>query len=247
MYTYPDHQDYLTSKMIESIELYPGYWKDSENRILDIAKNHIQKHHKTLLDIGCGEGRLLWEFEPCFENIIAIDPDTKRLQVAQENAKKKNLSHKIAFQNTTVDYIDTRVDAILCSHVLQHISTDYLPVLFSKIKDILHQNGLLIITTCHSTMGEDYYTKQYWQDGLREEHITEDQFNSLTRNSKNILPHHHFTFNTLNNLVWPMKITESQIFHITDDFPALNVDEITNTMSYFKSRHGRDIMITASW
>lgn len=38
-----------------------------------------------VLEIGCGDGRLTWQFAPRAESVVATDPDPQRLALAQRN------------------------------------------------------------------------------------------------------------------------------------------------------------------
>lgn len=257
-YIYPDSGDKLTTNMINRIELFPGYWSKSEQNALARAKYHIKRklqpdQKAILFDVGCGEGRLLWEFEPYFANIIAIDPDAERIMNAQKTAEAKGLTNKISFQVATIDQVNLHnsVDVVLCSHVIQHVRTEYVSLLLKRVKEVLVPGGLLILTTCHSTNNQDYYVKQFWQNGHAvEERISSDEFDSLSTNYEGILPIHYFSCNSLKKhlLLGSLEILENRVFHIEQDFviPAqvLDIDSFINKL-YLRCRYGRDIIVIA--
>lgn len=97
-------------------------------------KKHLAKFKpKTLLVVGYDE--TLWELEPYFLDIMVIDTDTQKLQIAEKIAETKKLTPKIKIQNSTIEAIDRRVDVILYNRN---------PVPFD-IKEILYPGGLLIL------------------------------------------------------------------------------------------------------
>jgi len=89
-YIYPDYNDKITKTMIDEKESIKGvgYWQRSEKRILNLMKKQIEKYIKKdntwFLDAGCGDGRLLPEFEKYFDNILLVEPDKYRLKKAQQ-------------------------------------------------------------------------------------------------------------------------------------------------------------------
>ncbi len=100
-------------------------------------KNHLAKSKpKTLLVVGYDE--ILWELESYFEDIMIIDTDIQKLQVAEKIAEARNLTPKIKIQNSTIEAIDRRVDVILYNR-------NPVPL---NIREILYPGGLSICVLC---------------------------------------------------------------------------------------------------
>ena len=208
-YVYPDHNDKVTTKMIDEKESLKGsgYWKRSEQNIINKMKDQIEKNTKkealSFLDAGCGNGRLLPEFEKYFKNILLIDPDKNRIQSAKELVDKLNLSDKVTCKTLSIESINLsqKFDVILCNHVLQHVHTKKIRSILEKLYEILNENGLLLLTTCNSKKNKGYFVKQYVKNSkLTEEIINEDEFNILT-DKKEELPIHFFDKGNLINLL----------------------------------------------
>jgi predicted O-methyltransferase YrrM len=51
---------------------------------------------QRVLEIGSGEGRLTWRFAPQAAQVIAIEPESKKLDLAQQNLPPE-LSDRVAF------------------------------------------------------------------------------------------------------------------------------------------------------
>jgi|WetSurMetagenome_2_1015567.scaffolds.fasta_scaffold02381_9 SAM-dependent methyltransferase len=253
-YQYMDPEDRITSQNIRRIELYPGYWEKSENKILNIVKNllKIKAGHKRFLDAGCGEGRLIPIFEGQFDEVVAIDPDPERLRVAAELIHNLGLSDKIKLKQSAIEsFEDGKFDFILCSHVLQHVHTGSLHLIINKIRYLIEDNGLLCITTCHSIKNKEYFVKESISDPDHlEETIDEMEFNSLV-NSNGILPVHFFTFKNINNLLddCGFKIVEFRVFHLDKRIVGYEnderIDDAANMNQARKEITGRDMMIAA--
>jgi cyclopropane fatty-acyl-phospholipid synthase-like methyltransferase len=257
-YFYPDVNDSLTTALVKEHEPFPGYWDRSEQFILDQVKIYIQKkiprEGSSMLDVGCGQGRLIFEFQDFFETIHAIEPDVKRMEGARVSVESKGLSNRVSFESISIEELgETRkFDMILCSHIIQHVHTDQLPTIFGKFKKLLKNEGLLIILTSHSRKKYDTYIKQWSQNSeVLQEQITKEEFNRLTRNELGVLPHHRFSIQNLLQMSEEvnLRVVKTTSFHILDNFYGIdrliNRDKLINSFPFFKSRFGSDIMVLA--
>lgn len=258
LYTYPDIDDALTTSLINLIEPFEGYWEKSERYILNIIKKYIRKRARKensfFLDAGCGDGRLLSEFNGFFDNVVAIDPDIKRLQIAEETLKKQGTSSKISFKPIAIQQLDDnqKFDFILCSHVIQHVNSDNVQLILRKLKGLLKKNGLLAIMTGHSNSNQDKYLKDYFKNSeIIEEIISKEEFNSLICNNSRVLPIHLFSSQNITQILTNLhlKILEIKSFHILLDLYGLDHlifrDRLLNYSTFFKQRVGRDMLILA--
>lgn len=254
-YQYPDLKDKIVTEMIRKIELYPGYWGDSETAIIDIIKKLIKQGVgcRRFLDAGCGYGRLISFFEEQFDEVVAIEPDIERLKIAESNARILKLSNKIIFKRVAIEDVDDigQFDFILCSHVLQHVHTDAVPIIIKTFKNLMKKDGLLCITTCHSTNDKGYFVNNLMRNSqLIRETITKDEFNSLI-NSRGTLPAHIFRLEEISRLLSAngFKIIEFRVFHLDKRILGLeNEKEIDNAANFspdLQERAGLDMMVAA--
>lgn len=259
-YLYPDVNDKITAALVTEKEPYRGYWAKSEKCVLDLMRKYVhdnvQKTTDTwLFDAGCGEGRLLLEFERYFDHILATDPDSSRIEIAENFARKYGFKEKVVFQSVSIEKLDWRkesINVILCSHVLQHVHSDSVPQILEESKKLLKREGLLFITTCHSRSNEDYYVKGYLKNSeLIEERIGKEEFNSLIFNERDILPLHFFSMKNviemLKNLGFTILVLRS--FHVLGRMSILDKiidrDHVVNSIDFLKSRLGRDMAVIA--
>lgn len=253
-YQYPDPEDRMTAENIRRIELYPGYWEESEKNVLNIVKKIIGQGtgQRRFLDAGCGEGRLIPFFEDQFNEIVAIDPDQERLRVAVELVCDRGLFWKTLIKQVAIeDFDDKKFDFILCSHVLQHVHTASIPVIIKKLRDLIKEDGVLCITTCHSTKENGYFVKNFLKKSRNlSEAITNEEFNLLI-NSGESLPVHFFQFNELGRLLSSngLKIIEFRVFHLETGLPGVKnkekMDDAANSNSDLQKMFGWDMMIAA--
>lgn len=253
MQFYPDVEDKNILDFIRFYEPYLGYWKKSEEFLLSFAENIIRKNRPpSLLDLGCGEGRLLSKFAKYFKTVIALDPDEKRIDKAKTLAQNENINNVEFVNKSFLDakFPDNKFDVIICSHIIQHIDTSDVEKFFKKIYSILKKSGFLVITTNHSRERSDFFVKNMNKDGeIVEIEILEEEFNNAIVNKMNILPIHFFSINNLKRYLSDFKIMKIKVFHSLYPLNILDKiifrDKLTN-LFFVKRFFGRDIMIIAS-
>ncbi len=98
-----------------------------------------------LLDIGCGSGRDLAEFQSAGFDVIGTDISENMLAAAAE--KYPSIEDNL-FNTGLPDLpgIEGTYDVILCSGVIQHIETQHLYESFRKMSSLLNENGVLIFS-----------------------------------------------------------------------------------------------------
>lgn len=248
-YSYPDENDQLTVQLIDREEPFEGYWEKSEEKALAHAEKFIDYTEARLLDVGCGEGRLFDRFKPYTDQIVGLEPDKDRRKSAIENTQTKDADIDISGRNFLEADFEKAFDIVLCSHVLQHVKTSNLNEFADRLRDNLVEGGLLIITASHSTQGSDVFMKSYSEQGnLKEEEVSEQEFNSLVTNEENILPAHLFTVESLRDILDGFDFKTVRVFHELHSRTFLDSlvfrDEWIN-LPLLKNRMGRDVMIVA--
>jgi ubiquinone/menaquinone biosynthesis C-methylase UbiE len=262
-YTYPDQDEKITSALIKLQEPFPGYWNQSERKIIELMKAYIVEYLLThqdgddhFLDAGCGEGRMVMEFSECFSSITAADPDRMRLNTAKERVQETSWANKVAFQNVMVEDLaadEDRFDVILFSHVLQHVHTDAVEEILRKFSRIIKKDGILFITTCHSVKPEDYYTKSYFEgSAFKEGELSKEEFNTWVTNAGGILPAHFFTRDHLEECLKRTGFTvfDFKVYHILESIEGMDDqmadrDEWVNRNPRLQRSNGRDLFIAA--
>lgn len=117
----------------KNIYHYKGY-------IIRYLENNYIKKGYTLLDIGAGNGEMLYNSRA--EKIIVFDRDNYFEEEFYEDGIK---FYKLDVSNDLFPLKDNSVDVITINHVIEHLA-DY-KTLMSECKRVLKPKGLLIITT----------------------------------------------------------------------------------------------------
>lgn len=116
------------------------------NAILSLLKS---KGIKSVVDFGCGDGKLLkFLLENCnFDYIAGIEISDKRIRKIQNKfASSRKIQH--IFHQSFFEYIPSfeQIDAIILSEIIEHLTNDDLTILFDLILN-RYIPRILIITT----------------------------------------------------------------------------------------------------
>ena len=99
----------------------------------------VQLHAKTLLEIGCGDGRLTALLAGKAEAITAIDPDENSIEAARRNIDGVNFR---VGSGEKLDLANETFDIVLFSYSLHH--QDCIKAL-AEAKRVVRQDGQILI------------------------------------------------------------------------------------------------------
>ncbi len=254
-YHYPDCDDHLVGIFLEKFEKNEIYWRESENRIISLIFSYLKSkpyfEFNSFLDAGCGKGRLLETFSKPFKKIVAIEPDPDRHSHAVRIACD-------TFPDNTVEIINIEAEAyrssqkfdlILCSHVIQHIHTDTVIPLIKNLGDHLADNGVIALTTCHSTTDADNFRKDHLRNGKPvREPVERSEFNSLI-DCEGGLPIRFFNADKLISDMAEEGFTNPvfKVFHVSkedrEQLQITDIDTWANSDPEIQKRHGIDMLL----
>lgn len=131
--------------------LAPDYDADrfanSYGRFLDAQERRILARllppdAGTVLDIGCGTGRLTtFATQGC-------DASAESIRVARERHPEKTFTVADA---TALPFADASFDAALCFHVLMHLERDVIAALLGEAARVLRPSGVFVVDVASGT------------------------------------------------------------------------------------------------
>ncbi|MCR4813141.1 MAG: class I SAM-dependent methyltransferase [Bacteroidales bacterium] len=100
---------------------------------------HLFDKNSSIIDIGCGTGRLVIKLAECgFKNISGIEPYINKDITYNVNGKK------VIIKKGTVDSLSNKYDVLVLSHVFEHVID---PCTFmEKLKGLMHNKSKLIVS-----------------------------------------------------------------------------------------------------
>ena len=186
-FKYTDKDDKLTEALISS-EYDGEYWGKSEDLVLARAETYLLTRfgrealsEMTLLDLGCGMGRLIPRFAPLFGHVVGLEPDAERCAAAEKLVAEEHISnaevHNCDCGAWLLENPDSRFDVVLCSHIFQHISHDTLGGILLDLQRCTHAQTAFVFTTTYVYGEENEYSTEFFEAGKRQTVIrTYDEF-----------------------------------------------------------------------
>ena len=239
-YFYPDFNDEMTGTMIRSLSNVQE-WTDQEQRvILTLASRILDlSPPRSLLDLGAGLGRLVFQLLPYFNEGTFIEPDDgRRLRLSKICQEVGALD--VGFTVTPrwpEESGHIFYDVAVISHVIQHIPESTTRELLSQACERLRPGGLLYIATCFAGASQDRFSVSQFNDRREWEEVSIDanEFERLAAVPESgKLPVHFFTQDHLVSMIEERGVT------VIDLLPFHNV-----TRQEFTTRDYRDIAIIA--
>jgi ubiquinone/menaquinone biosynthesis C-methylase UbiE len=172
----------------------------------------------SILDIGCGTGRLTIPLSIKCKNIIGIDQSLEMLRVAQEKSKGiGNIHYTRSDIRRKLPFKDRTFDSAVCFLVLSHIKN--LNLLFSEVNRVLKKGGYFIYNDFAADLKHPF--KTMYNDHLhRQRKKTKAAF----------IPH------TLNEHVYALHRNNFEIEDILFTKVDANIKHTITSSSYLKNK-----------
>jgi 2-polyprenyl-3-methyl-5-hydroxy-6-metoxy-1,4-benzoquinol methylase len=248
-YRYPDVSDAMTAAGVDRMgAAYRDYYRLSEERVLKRFTNTLNSSQR-LLDVGCGEGRLLSTYLDHVAHAVLQEPDASRLAVA--TTKAQSLAPKVAIEQRPLHAITDTFDVVLCSHVLQHVSAE---PFVAQLASVVRPGGVLALSTAYALHGESIYLQSLVFEGKPVSWlVSKDRFNMLcTTPESGVLPTRLFDREALVSLLEQaqFEVFDFRAYHVGfGDFErlesGLDVDEKVNETPLWAQEREADVLVLA--
>jgi small RNA 2'-O-methyltransferase len=158
---------------------------------------HKLSFKRSILDIGCGEGKYITRFSKFVEknniNYYAVDVDNEVLEDAQRRAKNKGVKN-VSFFNSLEQFkqsgITEEVDVIL-SEVIEHMSVEEAKVLILDILENINFRSL-IITTPDARFNVNYFMSEKFRHDDHKFEFTHEEFRKFLSDCAGAEKKHEF-------------------------------------------------------
>lgn len=100
---------------------------------------------ETLLDVGCGDGTLLYQFRDRFTQLIGLEYSQTRLQQAVANLAGLRFRGVLGSAEMMGEITTGSVDCVVSADVIEHVPDVYLAV--DEMARVLRPGGTLVINT----------------------------------------------------------------------------------------------------
>jgi len=190
---------------------------------LDFIKKYT-KNNDTVLDYGCGNGRLLELFVDKKIHYIGLDVSEKLLEFAKKKYSNVYFSfQKIESLSTTIPLNSNYFNTIYSIATFHHLPSDFLRAkIANELYRTLKPGGYLIITVWN------IWQKKYWKNILQnwwKKLINKSELDwndcriTFTNNQGNVFNryHHAFTANELKKLFLQTGFTVEKCSHLNNN------------------------------
>lgn len=84
--------------------------KDPENNETSSLHALVDFSDRSVLEIGCGDGRLTWRYADQAKQVTAIDPDEQAVRTAQDNLPERLQERIRFFASNLEDFVESYHD-----------------------------------------------------------------------------------------------------------------------------------------
>lgn len=149
-----------------------------------------------VLDIGCGNGRFLLplsrKYESVGTDVSATAVSRARSYISKSNSKENLQAECLVSSITSLPFLDSSFDAVLCLGVVQHLLEEERKVAISEIRRVMKSRAILVI--------EVFGTEDMRYGG--------DEIERNTFRRKSGIIYHYFTKEELSSLLCGFEVIE---------------------------------------
>jgi cyclopropane fatty-acyl-phospholipid synthase-like methyltransferase len=175
-------------------------WEQQESAVLEQVDGILRRYpRQAALDYGSGLGRLARRYAAIFRQVTSYEPDAGRARQQRESMAGSADADRIRLVSDVADVGDG-YDAVVCSHVIQHVATPTAGDILQDIALRIHPGGhLLLVTTLSPHSSDMFVVDRIAEDGaVVEDEVSWAGFNSTAEaGTQGVLPVRFFSFDDL--------------------------------------------------
>lgn len=146
----------------DSDYLHYGYWtpglevkapnfKQAQTDYVDYLMKHIPSDVESILDVGCGTGKVAEDLIGKGYKVTCVSPPGKLTEMAAERLAGKSDVHAFRFEDLITQQLQQRFDLILFSESYQYIPMEQS---FQQCNDLLNPGGYILLADFFQTEAE---------------------------------------------------------------------------------------------
>lgn len=125
---------------------YSNIWMNYRTKIeIKHLLKKVDLADKTILDLGCGSGRMSFEFAKTCKHVIGLDFAESAIELANNFKKEKNINNAEFYVADISTFEENKsFDIIFIGGVLMCLNDDVVQLLLHKVKPLMSSSTLLI-------------------------------------------------------------------------------------------------------
>lgn len=138
---------------------------------------------KKVLDIGCGQGNLVFELIQNYYLASGLDVSQKLIDSARKKLRKINADNLVECAEIANYSSRKKFDLIVMDNVIEHIAPDEINAVLEKCNKLLNKNGQILILTPHKFSGPHDISRYFLKLGDKAQgfHLREFSFTDLKK------------------------------------------------------------------
>ena len=196
------HEKFKKSNLTEeALDSFFESGRDHVNHVVEIFKSLSDKKltpFHSVLDFGCGTGRLVVPFASIADKVTGVDVSKYMLAEAKENLKKFKVENAELIESNSLEVLkDQKFDLVHSFIVLQHIPVAKGYRLIQHLLDLIADGGCGMI---HITYSNEQSTSRNIKADLRSRYEFVSQFLNLIKGKHPNSPHMQMNNYNLNRV-----------------------------------------------
>jgi len=152
LYKFPYHYCVNFKKYFSMIYLFDWGINYASTVEFILQKIESQTNIKSIIDIGCGEGRLTRELSLKFPNIKVDGVDYSKTAIQLATALNGDTNIHFMQEDITQDSLINKYDVATLMEVYEHIDPSNAAEFLKGIHNILNEDGILHLTVPHKNL-----------------------------------------------------------------------------------------------